>query len=252
MAASCLSTDLVSRDVFSRWEKELFTLPEMVFPAAALRIRNPQSGISLDFTARDALECLKGQAASAELPYADKWKDKGGMETATFGKIKVQEYNYDWTYATRYAGTVQKTGETEPPQVTAAAEGIPVEMLKRPEKILFYDEIILFEDELADNGTCKLSVKLRVMPSCWFVLMRLYLRVDHVMVRIIDTRFFHAFGSNKVIRERKVLQEGFQTLAQATGDIKDEEGKTGAFADGNLIVQHLPVTECETIEQFDI
>ena len=32
--------------------------------------------------------------------------------------------------------------------------------LKTQERIYFYDEVILYEDELADNGTAVLSVKI--------------------------------------------------------------------------------------------
>ncbi|CAG8679130.1 16824_t:CDS:1, partial [Acaulospora colombiana] len=38
-------------------------------------------------------------------------------------------------------------------------ERINIEKLKIPEPILFYDEIVLFEDELADNGTALLNAK---------------------------------------------------------------------------------------------
>lgn len=39
-------------------------------------------------------------------------------------------------------------------------ERIDYEQLKKPERIAFYDEIILFEDELADNGAAVFSVKI--------------------------------------------------------------------------------------------
>jgi len=234
---------ILSGDEMDAWENELFTMPEMVFGMTTLKIHHAETGFRLDLKTRDSLEALRGQANTASLPYADKWKDKGGMETAVFGKIHVQEYNYDWTYATHYGGTLTRDSDSAPLEAQACEEPIPLEMLKRPDPILFYDELILFEDELADNGSCKLSVKLRVMPSCFFVLMRCYLRVDHVMVKSIDTRFFHEFGTEKVIREQKILQEDFDTLHKATMDVKDDEGKVGAFADGNLLVQHLPVIE---------
>ncbi|EEC45179.1 predicted protein, partial [Phaeodactylum tricornutum CCAP 1055/1] len=59
--------------------------------------------------------------------------------------------------------------------------------------ILFFDEIILFEDDLHDNGQVEFSVKLRVMPSCAYVLARLWLRVDNVVVRIRETRLLVDF-----------------------------------------------------------
>ena len=40
------------------------------------------------------------------------------------------------------------------------SEGIDYSRLKEQERIYFYDDVILFEDELADNGTAMLSVKI--------------------------------------------------------------------------------------------
>jgi type 2A phosphatase activator TIP41 len=39
------------------------------------------------------------------------------------------------------------------------------------------------------------------MDDCFFVLLRSYTRIDHVLVRILDTRIFHKFGSNTIIRD---------------------------------------------------
>jgi|AntAceMinimDraft_5_1070358.scaffolds.fasta_scaffold124618_2 type 2A phosphatase activator TIP41 len=35
-----------------------------------------------------------------------------------------------------------------------------------------------------------LTVKLRAMPSCWFALLRCWVRVDHVGIKAVETRFF--------------------------------------------------------------
>jgi type 2A phosphatase activator TIP41 len=45
------------------------------------------------------------------------------------------------------------------------------------------------------------SSRFRIMNDCFFVLHRYYLRVDEVLVRIYDTRIFHSFGSNEILRE---------------------------------------------------
>ena len=39
-------------------------------------------------------------------------------------------------------------------------EGIDYSRLKQQERIYFYDDVILYEDELADNGTAMLSAKI--------------------------------------------------------------------------------------------
>lgn len=64
-----------------------------------------------------------------------------------------------------------------------------------------YGEVILFEDELGDKGYSKSNVRYRVMGNCFFMLLRSYTRVDHVLVRILDTRVFHEFGTNILIRD---------------------------------------------------
>jgi len=41
----------------------------------------------------------------------------------------------------------------------------------------------------------------RVMPSSFFILLRYFLRIDNVMIRINDTRIYHEFGKNYLLRE---------------------------------------------------
>lgn len=45
-------------------------------------------------------------------------------------------------------------------QVESTDERIDMQQLKVKEKIYFYEDVILFEDELADNGISKLNVKM--------------------------------------------------------------------------------------------
>lgn len=46
-----------------------------------------------------------------------------------------------------------------------------------------------------------MGLRVRVMPSMFFVLCRFYLRVDNVMVRTCDTRIFGEVGSDFILRE---------------------------------------------------
>jgi type 2A phosphatase activator TIP41 len=50
------------------------------------------------------------------------------------------------------------------------------------------------------------------MPGYFFILLRFWLRVDDVMFRIFDTRFFHSFGSNEIIREWSVREGKWETI----------------------------------------
>lgn len=109
---------------------------------------------------------------------------------------------FDWTYSTTYAGTVNSSDLAFVPTTT---DSIPMELLARQDPILdqiiFYDDVPLFEDELHDNGQSIYNVRIRVMPHSYFVLARLFLRVDDVIFRLHDVRVYHEFGTEKIIRE---------------------------------------------------
>ncbi|CAF5089534.1 unnamed protein product, partial [Rotaria sp. Silwood1] len=46
-------------------------------------------------------------------------------------------------------------------RVESTDQQLDLEKLKRQEPILFYDELTLYEDELADNGISNLILKIR-------------------------------------------------------------------------------------------
>ncbi len=75
---------------------------------------------------------------------------------------------YDWTFTpSGYVGTVspdprrkRKGEDVPPPTVEETEERIDYDKLRERERILFYDEVLLYEDELDDNGCTKLSCKI--------------------------------------------------------------------------------------------
>lgn len=104
---------------------------------------------------------------------------------------------FDWSYTTDYKGTVHPNSR----QFEETTKQIPIDLLKRPDPILFFDEVILYEDELADNGITMLSCKIRVMPDRLLLLLRFFMRLDNVLFRLRDTRVYVDFESMEVIRE---------------------------------------------------
>ena len=88
-------------------------------------------------------------------------------------------------------------------------------MLRRTDiPILWSDELSLFEDELHDNGVSRVTVKCRVMPTCIFVLLRFWLRVDGVLIRIRDTRLFHDLSKSYLLREYTEREATFEALVK--------------------------------------
>jgi type 2A phosphatase activator TIP41 len=55
-----------------------------------------------------------------------------------------------------------------------------MEKLKKEEDILFYDEIDLFEDELADNGTAILNVKIVSLNKNSKLLLDSFLKIQQI------------------------------------------------------------------------
>ena len=119
---------------------------------------------------------------------------------------------FDWSYSTDYKGTV-KSGS---PRFHPSEEPIPVELLKRQDPILFFDEVMLYEDEMADNGITMLSCKIRVMPQRLLLLSRFFMRLDNVLVRLRDTRVYVDFGKGEVIREYQSREGKYETLKQVS------------------------------------
>lgn len=59
-------------------------------------------------------------------------------------------------------------------------------------RAVFYTCIL--QDDLEDCGEVCVEAKLRVMPDCWFALVKYFLRIDQVLVRCRETRLFHSFN----------------------------------------------------------
>ncbi|THH12236.1 hypothetical protein EW145_g109 [Phellinidium pouzarii] len=187
-----------------------FPLPEMTFGNNSLRIAHAQSGWTYSFEASHALAGVKnGELGDGDggvkVGYADAWlRSRTDPGSALPMPKTVPTKPYDWTYTTVYAGhTSLDSLEFVPADPSNPAHAIPLAELTRPDPILFYAEIPLFEDELHDNGSSHLVVRIRVMPGCIFILSRFTLRVDDVLFRTFDTRIYHSFASDPplVVRE---------------------------------------------------
>lgn len=118
---------------------------------------------------------------------------------------------FDWSYTTDHKGAITKGKEFTMPSIENA-EPIPIELLKRPDPILFFEEVLLYESELDDNGISVVSCKIRVMPDRMLLLCRLFMRLDKVLVRIRDTRIYIDFNTGKVIRDYTEKEDTFDVV----------------------------------------
>ncbi|KAI2660147.1 TIP41-like protein [Labeo rohita] len=153
----------------------------MLFGDNVLRIQHAD-GFGIEFNAIDALKRVNNLQDSVKVACAQEWQESRAESEASKEVVK----RYDWTYTTDYRGTL--LGEHTQMKVTPTAERIDMEKLRAREQIKFFEDVLLFEDELHDHGVSMINVKIRVMPTSFFLLLRFFLRVDGVMIRINDTR----------------------------------------------------------------
>ncbi|CAM0141466.1 Tap42 interacting protein [Umbelopsis sp. WA50703] len=215
-------------------------LPEMIFGNNEVRISH-EDGFEILFRAKDALELVDKTSESnkhIKVAYANEWGKKSAQNHE---EIKDVIKPYDWTYSTSYQGSSAIDFKD-------TKECIDVDRLKQMEPILFYDENILFEDELADNGTATLTTRLRVMPSCFFLLLRFFLRVDDVLFRVNDTRIYHQFGTNHIIREYSSKEEHYNAVRSCLPKQPNED--ISLLTDPNWVASILPTDKQIRINQL--
>ncbi|KAI0770852.1 type 2A phosphatase activator TIP41 [Irpex lacteus] len=199
-------------------------LPEMTFGSNVLELEHKASGWKYQFATEDALKAVKnGELGEGDggvkVGYAEAWmQSRTGPSSQTPMPETVPTKVYDWTYTTTYAGHNPSSSSSDISWTSANPEEpthkIPIAELTRRDPIMFYAEIPLFEDELHDNGSSHLLVRIRVMPTCFFILSRWTLRVDNVLFRTFDTRIYHSHSSSPplVIRETSGWEAPYQRV----------------------------------------
>lgn len=177
----------------------------MFFGYNQITITNPAINFSLTFNPIDAVKLVSKSADSVPIriaaSHADFWRQRSQSEVI---------FDYDWTYTPQgYHGTITESALTD------SDVEIDYNRLKRQdEPILFFDENILYEDELGDNGISMISVKLRVMQYGFYVLLNHFLRVDQVIFKSTATRYYHDFSTDYIIREIRTSEDSFESIQE--------------------------------------
>jgi type 2A phosphatase activator TIP41 len=195
-------------------------IPEMIFGDNLVAVRHAPTGWAIEFAAEPALDAVdKTGANMLQVAYAGEWSSS--RETSSAHDIREVVKPYDWSYSTTYRGS--ETPSTHGPApgrrlspASSPDKQIPLELLKRRDPILFFDEVVLFESELDDNGVSVLSCKLRVMEQRMLLLCRLYMRLDGVVVRIRDTRVYVDFDKDEVIREYTAKEDTYENVTRVS------------------------------------
>lgn len=210
--------------------------PEMIFGDNFVSIEHEISGWRIKFNAFDALDRVdKTGESMLKVAYSREWQKS--RETTHEG-IKEVVKPFDWSYSTDYKGTVVSAQGRD---FEATSTPIPIELLKRPDPILFFDDVILYEDELADNGITMLSCKIRVMPDRLLLLSRFFMRLDNVLFRLRDTRVYVDFETSEIIREYQARECEYETVRQNLASARDDI--PAIMRDPNRLSELLPVVD---------
>lgn len=221
-----------------KYEKNLIIphLPDMLFAENHLTIMH-KSGFGITFNPYDALKLVDPKGDLIKVKVAKEWKES--RSDCEF--VDKQIHPFDWTFTTTYKGTLIENHNLKLIQQDSK-ERINIERLKIQESISFFDEISLFEDELSDHGISSLNVKIRVMPTSFYVLQRFFLRVDDVVLRVFDTRIYHEIENTFLIREYTEKESLVQDLLPICSP--------RLFTQPNEIVNYL-VLKTELIEKLE-
>ena len=139
-----------------------------------------------------------------------------------YSKADDSKNEEDWSFSSPYMGHITSINNSPMSKYYPEIKETKVfkkekTNLKYPEtkveNVLNYNQIHFFEDELGDIGFSEGKIGFGVMNECFLGLMRCYLRVDNMVVRNIDTKIYHKFGDNYIIRNFLVKEKTYDELA---------------------------------------
>jgi len=170
------------------------------------------------------------------------WSKKDFSSIKDFQKIEIKS---DWTYTTPYKGSLSYLSKTSIPHykiptippikssvsVDLTDAQIPFHKLGKENPVLHYDEIHLFEDDLDDLGFAQGLIRVRTMADSLYMLIRNYVRLDNMFVRIIDTRIYHEYGTDILLREFQYKENTFEELKKKGFEVSSEWVLSAAQAD---------------------
>ena len=142
------------------------------------------------------------------------------MAAAVTTPPEVVDPGHDWTFTTRYAGSVdvseEAAGKGARVMCADTEEGIDFGLVgDTSEPIEAFDDVDLFESELDDNGQARYHVKVRCMPARTYVLARFWLRVDKVLLRAHETRVWVEHDRDEAVREYSEKEVPWRALKAA-------------------------------------
>lgn len=121
----------------------------MVFSKNRLVLTH-KNGAIIEFNPLDALSKVGNCESLIRVACADEWRSSRS-ESNSLEEVKP----FDWSFSTDYQGTFNEKIRLEETDAK-----LDIFKLMQKERILFYHELTLYEDELHDHGIATCSVKI--------------------------------------------------------------------------------------------
>lgn len=114
-----------------------------------------KNGAKIEFNPLDALRRVENGKSSIQVACADEWK---GSRPGSNSLEEVKPF--DWSFTTDYQGTFNDKIRSEETDAK-----LDIFKLMQKERLLFFQEVSLFEDELHDHGISMCSAKIVCLIS---------------------------------------------------------------------------------------
>ncbi|KAE9140496.1 hypothetical protein PF005_g141 [Phytophthora fragariae] len=219
-------------------------LPEVVFGESTLDIEHPDSGLALHF---DAKEALHGWMRD-HVGVADRWEPSSWISMCrNENRYAVGVILRFWLLgSTSYSGSIYHKGHSLRITPNVTSETLPLDKLKHQVSILFYERVLLFEDDIRDLGEIYVEIRVRVMEFGWLLLCRYYCRIDEKTVKLQDTRYYHEFGDDFVWRDHELRESTTAEIKQILSARHPEQQTAPFDLSGDVVHGLLRPTSTKT------
>ena len=167
-------------------------------PLCESKFFNKPSDFTIKFTAMGALKNIEQDPESYN--YVKVGSTESWQATRDLSEIPIKDQG-NWMFSTKYEGEVfsrdgmfkfEDLDLSEEERLLDKKYQIDYDRLKdRSNPIMMSEDIVLYEDELDDNGQSQVRLRFRCMRDCFFILLRSYVRIDDILIRLIETRLFY-------------------------------------------------------------
>lgn len=221
-------TRILTQEELKQYEEELGigSIPELQFPFNTLHItpvarhgKVPLLSFSLKDLLRAAAAYYKTESyrettvPQLVIPVSETWKRT---------PYAVFDAKVDWAWRNDFFGFDKSSCTLKPLEPTMP--GLNWDLLRdRTLPILFFHNFDMLEDDLHDHGVVKSSVRIRAMPTAFFILHRHFIRIDHYRIWIRDVRIFHQYEVRRENGEPHIVVREEVRLLDINNDVQWSE-----------------------------